>query len=203
MVILLSLTELSNYAILSSIMTKIDSYKKISKSLSYWLRHRPDVANLKLDSQGWAKVDDVLSAMKAHHLGGQTDLDEAITHNDKQRFELSPDGALIRARQGHSVEVELDWPVTEPPAILYHGTVPKFVNAIMAEGLKPMTRHHVHLSPDMETATKVGQRRGKPTILSVDAARMHQDSKIFYLTDNGVWLTDAVAAKYLSVSLAH
>ena len=180
-------------------MTKIDSYKKISKSLSYWLRHRPDAANLELDSHGWAKVGDVLSAMKAHNLGGQTELVETIEHNDKKRFELSPDRALIRARQGHSVTIELDWPVTRPPATLYHGTVPKFLDAIMAEGLKPMARHHVHLSPDIETATKVGQRRGKPTILGVDAAHMHQDGQIFYLTDNGVWLTDAVPSHYLQI----
>lgn len=180
-------------------MTKIDKIKNVSKSLSYWLRHRPDKANLQLDAQGWAKVDDILTALAKRRLGDEAMLHTVITQNDKQRFELSPDGTMIRARQGHSVAVELDWPVTPPPLSLYHGTVAKFLDAIMAEGLRPMARHHVHLSPDVETATRVGSRRGKPIILRIDTAQMQTDGKVFYLTGNAVWLTDAVAPEYITV----
>lgn len=178
-------------------MNNEDVYKKLSKSLSYWLRHRPDKANLQLDTQGWADLGSVISALKQKRLGNEADLHATIAHNDKQRFELSSDGTMIRARQGHSVAVELDWPTMVPPETLYHGTVEKFLADIMADGLKPMARHHVHLSPDIETATKVGSRRGKPVILRINAKQMHADGTSFQLTANGVWLTESVIPAYI------
>ena len=122
-----------------------------------------------------------------------------VERSDKQRFELSADAARIRARQGHSVTVELDWPRASPPALLYHGTVERFLPAILAEGLKPMRRHHVHLSPDEDTATAVGARRGSPVVLAVRAAAMERAGRAFHLTSNGVWLTDHVPADYLDL----
>ena len=132
--------------------------------------------------------------------GGRERLEQVIASNDKQRFELSPDGSRIRARQGHSVAVELDWPRREPPELLYHGTVARFVPAILSEGLKPMKRHHVHLSPDEETARKVGSRRGSPVILRIASGRMAADGQAFFLTGNGVWLTEHVAPEFLDVA---
>ena len=132
----------------------------ISKRLSYWLRHRPDDAGLELDPNGWAPVADVLAALGSAGLTDRLDdLRSVVEGNDKQRFEFSPDGARIRARQGHSIDVELDWPAVAPPETLYPGTVERFLAAILAEGLRPMKRHHVHLSPDVATAQVVGARR--------------------------------------------
>jgi len=168
----------------------------ISKTLSFWLRHRPDDAGLTLDAQGWTAVDPVLAALDAKLGCDWERLVEVVDLNDKQRFELSADGDRIRARQGHSVEVELDWPEATPPVLLYHGTVDRFLPAIRAEGLKPMRRHHVHLSPDRETATRVGNRRGEAVILTVRAGDMHAAGHRFYLTGNGVWLTDMVAPDF-------
>ena len=170
----------------------------ISKTLSYWLRHRPDAAGLTLDARGWTSVDPVLAALAAKHRCDWDRLVEVVELNDKQRFELSPDGDRIRARQGHSVEVELDWPEAAPPALPYHGTVDRFLPAILAEGLKPMRRHHVHLSPDRETATRVGNRRGEAVVLTVRASDMHAAGHRFYLTGNGVWLTDAVVPEFFA-----
>ncbi|HEX8553892.1 MAG TPA: RNA 2'-phosphotransferase [Sphingomonas sp.] len=140
----------------------------VSKTMSYWLRHRPDNAGLVLDSHGWAATDAVIAALHAQGL----DIDgkrlaAIVADSDKGHFELSPDNNRIRARQGHSVRVTLDWPRTEPPAILYHGTVVRSVPAILADGLKPMARHHVDLSADRGAAALVGGRRGKPVILAV------------------------------------
>jgi putative RNA 2'-phosphotransferase len=174
------------------------SNTEISKTLSYWLRHRPDTAGLTLDAQGWTPVDPVLAALGAKHECDWDRLVEVVELNDKQRFELSADGDRIRARQGHSVEVALDWPEAMPPTLLYHGTVERFLPAIRAEGLKPMRRHHVHLSPDRETATRVGNRRGEAVILTVRAGDMHAAGHKFYLTDNGVWLTDVVAPVFIA-----
>lgn len=173
--------------------------KRISKSLSYWLRHKPAAGNLVLDAQGWAQLPDVLAALGAAGLPATLEaLQVIVAESDKQRFELSPDGAFIRARQGHSVPVDLGWPITVPPDFLFHGTVERFLGVIFSEGLKPMKRHHVHLSPDAETANAVGARRGEAVILSVAAGRMAADGHVFRLSGNGVWLADHVPPTYLS-----
>jgi putative RNA 2'-phosphotransferase len=172
--------------------------QRISKTLSYWLRHRPDEAGLTLDAQGWTSVDDILAALAAAKLAGDIDaLLAVVEQSDKQRFELTPDLSRIRARQGHSVEVDLALAASEPPAVLYHGTVERFLEAIMADGLRKMARHHVHLSPDLDTAQKVGARRGRAVILEIDAAAMRAGGHIFYVTENKVWLTDAVPPHFL------
>lgn len=172
--------------------------KTISKTLSFWLRHRPDAGGLTLDAAGWTEVDMLLAALAAERIDCDWErLLSAVESSDKQRFELSADGARIRARQGHSVEVTLDWPRTEPPEFLYHGTVERFLPAIRAEGLRPMRRHHVHLSPDQATATIVGNRRGKAIVLTIRAGALAATGQPFFLTSNGVWLTDQVAPHYL------
>lgn len=171
---------------------------RTSKAMSLWLRHDPAAGGLALDDAGWAPADAVLAApVKRGLAGGIDDLRRVVTDSDKQRFELSDDGTMIRARQGHSVEVDLDWPVAEPPEHLFHGTVERFLDAILAEGLKPMARHHVHLSPDVATATRVGERRGKPVILRIAAAAMAQGGAVFRLSSNGVWLADAVPPEFI------
>jgi putative RNA 2'-phosphotransferase len=173
-------------------------YVRISKTLSYWLRHRPDEASLTLDAQGWTSVDDLLAALVAQGMPGDIDTLLAVVEtSDKQRFELAADLSRIRARQGHSVNVELALDPREPPAALYHGTVERFLDAIMAEGLSKMRRHHVHLSPDIETATRVGARRGKPVVLVIDGQAMRAEGLVFYVTENNVWLTNNVPARFL------
>ena len=171
---------------------------QISKTLSFWLRHRPDAAGLTLDASGWAKVDDVLAALVDQ--GPLTDwegLIRVVETNEKRRIELSADASFIRARQGHSIEVMADWSPAAPPDTLWHGTVERFLPAIMAEGLKPMARHHVHLSVDRDTAERVGSRRGEPVILCVDAKGLAGRGQQFWITGNGVWLTDAVPSEAL------
>lgn len=169
----------------------------ISKTLAYWLRHKPEAAGLILDAQGWTPADTVIEALNREQAVNWDELIEVVESNDKQRYEFSPDLRLIRARQGHSVEVDLALEPAVPPARLFHGTVAPFAEAIRAEGLKAMRRHHVHLSPDEETARRVGSRRGAPVILVVDAAAMAAAGAVFFVTANGVWLTEAVAAEYL------
>jgi putative RNA 2'-phosphotransferase len=171
-----------------------------SKFLSLVLRHDPGKIGITLDSAGWVDVDELLAACLRH---GKTisrrTLDDIVATSDKQRFALNEDRTRIRANQGHSVQVELDHQQATPPDELYHGTPEKFVAAILRDGLKKMQRHHVHLSPTRDTATKVGERRGKPVILCIDARRMHADGIAFYLTPNKVWLVDEVPPQYLSV----
>ena len=172
--------------------------RKLSKSLSYVLRHRPDTIGLTLGDAGWVAVDELLAAF--HRAGKHYRRDQieiVVAESDKQRFELSEDGLRIRARQGHSVEVDLDYEPAVPPSVLYHGTAEQFIDAILEQGLNKAKRHHVHLSTNQATMRAVGMRRGKPVILKIDAAKMHADGHPFYVTGNEVWLTDHVPAEYL------
>ncbi|MEU3895982.1 RNA 2'-phosphotransferase [Streptomyces sp. NPDC045251] len=175
---------------------------KVSKFLSKHLRHQPERLGLTLDEAGWVDIDTLIAAAAAHGFHFTRDeLDRVVAGNDKRRFAV--EGTRIRASQGHSVEVDLGLPPATPPPYLYHGTVARHLDAIRAEGLRPMNRHDVHLSPDRETATRVGARRGRPVVLSVDAAAMHREGHVFHVSANGVWLTKAVPPRYLRFPSRH
>jgi putative RNA 2'-phosphotransferase len=171
---------------------------RLSKFLSLVLRHEPERIGISLDPEGWVAVEDLLAAAaRAGKPISREQLDLVVATNDMKRFAFSPDGVRIRASQGHSVEVDLGLPPVVPPERLFHGTATRFLDAIRADGLRPQSRQHVHLSPDEETAVKVGQRHGKPVVLVVLAGAMHQDGNVFYRSENGVWLTAAVPVRYL------
>jgi len=172
--------------------------KTISKFLSLVLRHNPEKIGLQLDTEGWADVNELIGkANQAQRSLDRNMLEEVVYNNDKQRFAFNADKSRIRASQGHSVTVELKLEALPPPEFLYHGTVAKFLDAIKAEGLQKMNRHHVHLSKDRELAQLVGSRRGKPVVLSIRAGQMSRDGILFYVSDNGVWLTDQVPVHYI------
>ncbi|QNP71664.1 RNA 2'-phosphotransferase [Streptomyces roseirectus] len=169
---------------------------RVSKYLSKHLRHQPDRIGLRLDEAGWTEIDALLTAAATHGFRITRDeLDHVVATNDKKRFEIA--GTRIRASQGHSIDVDLDLPPATPPPRLYHGTNPRALPSIRTEGLRAMNRHDVHLSPDLATATRVGARRGRPVILTVDSAAMHRDGHVFHVSANGVWLTKAVPARYI------
>jgi putative RNA 2'-phosphotransferase len=171
---------------------------RTSKFLSLVLRHRPQLAGLTLDSAGWVSVETLLRGCASKGLPITRDeLDDVVARNTKQRFAFDETGTLIRANQGHSVEVDLELKPAEPPYVLYHGTSERAGAAIRREGLKKMRRHHVHLSADAETARIVGARHGKPLVLRVDARAMRGAGFTFYRSENGVWLVDNVPPEYL------
>ena len=170
----------------------------ISRFLSLVLRHDPDKIEITLDPQGWIAVDTLLSQLKAHGKNVTFDqLCEVVETNDKKRFAFNEDKTSIRANQGHSVSVDLKYEAVQPPEYLYHGTVAKFMKAIKENGLLKMSRHHVHLSESLETATKVGARRGSPIILTVRSSDMAKAGYDFFKSENGVWLTDIVPSEFI------
>ena len=171
-----------------------------SKFLSLILRHKPQLIGLTLAQNGWVEIDVLIDAANRHGRQITRELiDETVFTNDKQRFSYSSDGLMIRANQGHSINVDLALEAVEPPAKLYHGTVDRFLDSIKKSGLQKMQRQHVHLSATIEAATSVGARRGQPIILVVDAKRMHAEGYSFYLSANGVWLTDSVPWAYIEL----
>ena len=174
---------------------------RISKRMSYVLRHAPHTANLILDEHGWVPVDDLIAALGLD----RTTLDRVVAGNDKQRFavETGADGIdRIRASQGHSIPIDLALAPAAPPELLFHGTSQTNREAIQVQGLVKRQRHHVHLSKDESTAFAVGARRGpdRVVILRIDAGRMFRDGYTFYRSANGVWLTDHVPAGYIEAA---
>jgi len=169
-----------------------------SKFLSLVLRHQPQKYDLAVDQHGWAGIDDVISAANragivlTHRL-----LQEIVADNDKQRFAISEDGRAIRARQGHSIPIDLELIALEPPPQLYHGTAQRFLPSIRTQGLIPRYRLYVHLSLDIQTALTVGQRHGDPVVLTVKSDTMYRDGHPFYRSENGIWLVDSVPIEYL------
>jgi putative RNA 2'-phosphotransferase len=171
---------------------------KISRALSYVLRHNPSSINLQVDKNGWASVKDLLSKLKVNGTTISYDVLKYIVEtNNKKRFRLNEDFSMIRASQGHSIEIDLNYMEKVPPAILYYGTAEKDLTAILQTGLQKMNRHHVHLSSDIETAMTVGRRHGKPIVLLIAAQEMHQQGFIFFESDNNVWLTEVVPARFI------
>lgn len=170
----------------------------VSKTLSYVLRHKPEEFGLALDAEGWVNVTELLAALhvRGHHVTPEQ-LHEVVATNDKKRFGLSADGTKIRANQGHSVAVELGLTPMTPPELLYHGTATRFLPSIRSSGLHSGSRQHVHLSADPATAVAVGSRHGKPVVLMVQAGKLHRAGGQFFLSENEVWLTQAVPPEYL------
>lgn len=172
---------------------------KISKFLSLILRHSPGTIGLQLDDHGWTDVQALLSKSASNgRRFSREELEEVVETNDKQRFSFNEDKTKIRASQGHSVEVELQLEQKVPPDFLYHGTVEIFLQSIKSQGLQKMYRHHVHLSQDRTTAEKVGGRRGTAVILTVRSREMSEAGFVFYLSANGVWLTEEIPASYIN-----
>lgn len=175
------------------------SLVRASKFLSLVLRHKPEHIGITLDAAGWVGVDELLAAAgRSGFALDRATLERVVADNDKRRFAFSEDGARIRASQGHSVAVELGLEPQAPPEVLFHGTATRFLDSIRRGGLRPGSRTHVHLSADEATARTVGQRHGKPAVLRIDAGAMHRDGHAFVRSENGVWLTEAVPAGYIS-----
>lgn len=166
--------------------------------MSLVLRHKPETIGITLSESGWVDVDEFLQQINASEKSlSREELELVVRDNDKQRFQFSDDGLQIRASQGHSVDVDLGHKAAVPPELLHHGTPTQFVSSIKREGLTKQKRHHVHLHADADLATSVGQRRGKPVLLRIEAKRMSDAGYDFFVTHNDVWLTDHVPPEFI------
>ena len=163
---------------------------KRGKKLSYFLRHDQSYA---FDEHGWREVNDLV----ANQGFTLEELREIVATNNKKRYEFSEDMTRIRARQGHSIQVDVELAEVTPPDLLYHGTAKAFIDSIMKQGILKGKRLYVHLSTTIDMATKIGERHGEPAVLCIDAKRMHEDGIKFFLSRNAVWLTKFVEAKYI------
>lgn len=171
--------------------------KDISKFLSLILRHKPETIGIALDEHGWANVDELLAGMGKNCSIDMNLLEKIVADDEKQRYSFNEDRTLIRANQGHSIPVDVEFVCKTPPEVLWHGTAEKYVDSINREGLIPKSRLYVHLSLEYEAAVKVGARHGKPVVFMIDTKRMVSDGYDFFLSVNGVWLVKCVPVQYL------
>lgn len=176
---------------------------KASKYISLILRHKPEEAGITLNKNGWANVDNLIHGVSLKFPGFDRNILEVIVATDeKQRYSFNEDRTLIRANQGHSIQVDVELEQVEPPEYLYHGTATKYMDSIYEHGLIPKSRLYVHLSKTPAIAIEVGKRHGKPVVYRIRSADMYHDGFIFYKSVNGVWLTKEVPTKYLEVFFA-
>lgn len=175
---------------------------KLGKFISLILRHNPKIIGIELDKNGWADVNELINGI--NQSGNNEEkrinfeiLEEIVKNNNKKRYEFNEDFSKIRACQGHSIDIDLELTEVKPPKVLYHGTAERFLPQIRKEGIKKITRQFVHLSETKETAYDVGKRHGKPFIIKVLAGKMHEEGNKFFISKNGVWLTDNIEVKYL------
>lgn len=175
--------------------------EKLSREVSYALRHKPDVYGLSLDSRGWVPLNDLVAALRSKPEWKEltaADVEAMVTEARKKRHEIA--GGRIRARYGHSTPERIEKQPCQLPSVLYHGTARRFLDAIMHEGLRSMGRQYVHLSEEEELARMTGERHDEhPIVLRVDAARAWMEGIAFYCEEGGIWLADAVPVQYLNV----
>ena len=177
------------------------AYQKLSKIVSYALRHAPWEYELELDGEGWVEIEQLLTALRYDTEWKEiteNELSKMIEVSDKKRHEIL-DGK-IRALYGHSVPQKILKESSTPPSILYHGTKRHLVQQILSEGIQPMGRQYVHLSVDIETAEIVGKRKDSdPVILQIQAEQAFNEGIQFYQGNNIVWLADHIPHKYIFV----
>lgn len=169
----------------------------VSKYISLILRHKPQVIGITLDEHGWADVKELIEGISEKYPLTIEKLEEIVRTDNKQRYSFNEDKTLIRANQGHSIPVDVELPMVNPPEVLYHGTGEKYTDSIDKQGLISKSRLYVHLSDNIDTAVNVGKRHGKPVVYVIDTIAMTKDGYEFFLSVNGVWLTKAVPSKYL------
>ena len=173
------------------------SLNETSKYIALILRHKPEAIGITLDEHGWANVSELIAGISKTHPFDMAMLEQIVREDNKQRYSFNEDKTLIRANQGHSIPVDVELEEIQPPEELYHGTGLKYVASIDEQGLIPKSRLYVHLSADMETAKKIGQRHGKPVIYVVHSGEMYRDGYLFYRSVNGVWLTKQVPIQFM------
>ncbi|MCR8997422.1 RNA 2'-phosphotransferase [Brevibacillus laterosporus] len=177
------------------------NYQKLSKEISYALRHAPHEYELELDEYGWVQTEQLLHSLHEQAVWrnvSEKDLQVMISQLDKKRFEM--ENGKMRALYGHSTAKRVLKEESEPPEFLYHGTPKRFVSLILEQGLLPKGRQYVHLSEEIQTAKQVGKRRDThPTILKIEAKKAWANKVTFYHGNEMVWLADKIDRQYISI----
>lgn len=173
--------------------------ENLGKFISLILRHKPETIGLELDKNGYLPVSSLIENVNTYSSFelDREKLDDLVLNNSKKRYEYNEDETKIRARQGHSLSVDVDLMEKEPPSFLYHGTAERFLPDILKQGIVKKSRQFVHLSETKEVAKTVGSRHGKALVLTIEAQKLFQAGQKFYLSRNDVWLTNDIRPDYI------
>lgn len=175
------------------------NYIKLSKEVSYALRHAPWEYELELDENGWVLIDQLLQSFYQSPEWKTIKIDDLkamIEKSEKKRHEIK--GDAIRALYGHSVPMKIVKEIAIPPKFLYHGTSQTSFVEIEKNGLVPMSRQYVHLSEDIETANLVGKRKDRtPIIVVINTENARKEGINFYLGNEMVWLADCIPSDFI------
>ena len=166
--------------------------EKISRKLSWLLRHGAEQEALSMDAAGWVKIADVLSCVRIT----RAQLDQVVAENNKRRLQVA--GDRVRCMQGHSLEgmpvtrdaLERSWAVWTDDGSIWHGTRPSALPGIAQHGIQAVSRTHVHLAATLDST--VGKRTGTPVMLEVSPAKLRASGIDVFESPNGVLLARQV-----------
>ena len=175
---------------------------ELSKAISHALRHKPEEYGIKLNKDGWVKLEILIEALKAKSNTftnlNENDVRSMIERSIKKRHEIK--ARSIRAIYGHSADVEIEYLEKDPPLKLYHGTSNEIGKVILLDGLRPMSRKYAHLSSSIGDAFNLGRRKDDaPLVLEIDAYKASIAGLKFYLTNNNIWLSKFVPPEFIHI----
>jgi len=174
-----------------------EKVEKLGRLISGILRHFPDKFGLNMDKNGWVNSESLVRAVRRRYRWANRWIIKALIYSDeKKRYELSDD--KIRARYGHSVDVELsDMPEAQED-VLYYGTSEEEAQRMVEIGIKPVNQTFVHLSTTIEKSEEVARlRTDSPIILEVDAKGARRDGIRIVKANEIIALAKEIPAKYI------
>lgn len=172
--------------------------ERISRFLTYILRHRPKDYPLVFDEHGFVDWRDVVQLVQERYYDiTEEQIRAVVVDAEKKRFELA--GDKVRATYGHSFPVDFGQQSVQPPDSLYYGTARDLAQSMLRNGLKPRDRQYVHLSVSAEEAESVARRHDPtPAVIVVQAGAAHDEGVRFYRS-GPLFLTENVPARFLSL----
>jgi putative RNA 2'-phosphotransferase len=175
--------------------------EQLGRLVAGCLRHFPGDLGLVMDGQGWVDLTSLGQVVASrHHWAGKELVIALVQSDSKQRYEIA--GDRVRARYGHSVDVELDHPENKLPR-LYYGASEEEADRILEIGIKPASQRYVHLSTTAEKAWHVATfRTGNPRVIQAEAAAAQQAGVRMMTVNDDIVISDMIPARFLSILAA-
>lgn len=174
------------------------SPERISRFLTFLLRHQPREYPLVFDKRGFVDWRDLVEIVQERFYEvTEEEIRAVVTDSEKQRFELKDD--KVRATYGHSFPIDLESEAAEPPERLYYGAARDLARSMTRNGLRPRDRKYIHLSVSVQDAESVARRHDPaPAVIVVSAQAAHAEGVRFYRA-GPLFLAEHVPAKFLSL----
>lgn len=181
-----------------TLMLNDEQTERLGRFISGALRHFPDDLGLAMNQHGWVDVDVLVDAMRTRYKWSNREkLYSIIESDEKGRYEIK--GNKIRARYGHSVDVDLDYDENTLPE-LYYGASREEVDILLEKGIRPVKQRYVHLSTSVDKAREVAKIHTEdPVLLVINAEEARNDGVILLSATENIVLADEIPPQYLSL----